>query len=137
MLITGPVVGIICDKFKLSVAAVGTSLFFAMAVFGLAFVGQEWGIPVFVIGYIFGVPAINIISPLVMSHMYGEKELGRLIGYVNVFVGIGGAIGATAVGILVQAYGSYFIPWIVMTVVLLAVALIRGICTSEKRKYKE
>lgn len=137
MLITGPVVGIICDKFKLSVAAVGTSLFFAMAVFGLAFVGQEWGIPVFVIGYIFGVPAINIISPLVMNHMYGEKELGRLIGYVNVFVGIGGAIGATAVGILVQAYGSYFIPWIVMTVVLLAVALIRGICTSEKRKYKE
>lgn len=137
MLITGPIVGVVCDKFKLSVAAVGTSLFFAIAVFGLAFAGHGWGIPLFVIGYIFGVPAINIVSPLMMNHMYGEKDLGRLIGYVNVFVGIGGAIGATAVGILVQVYGTYFIPWIVMTVVLLVVALIRGICTSEKRKYKE
>ncbi|MDO4544993.1 MAG: MFS transporter [Bacillota bacterium] len=137
MIVTGPIIGIICDKFRLSIAAVGTSLFFALAVFGLAYAGSSWGIPVFVIGYMFGVPAINIISPLMMSHMYGEKELGRLIGYVNVFVGVGGAIGATAVGILVQSYGTYYIPWMVMTGVLVVVAIIRGICTSKKRKYTE
>lgn len=136
MLITGPIVGIICDKCRLSIAAVGTSLFFALAVLGLAFAGNGWGIPIFVIGYIFGVPAINIVSPLLMSHMYGEKELSRLIGYVNVFVGVGGAIGATAVSILVQTYGTYFIPWIVMAGVLVLAAIIRGICSSEKRKYK-
>lgn len=138
MIVTGPIIGVICDKFRLSVAAAGTALFFALAVFGLAYTGTTaWGIPVFMIGYMFGVPAINIISPLMMSHMYGEKELGRLIGYVNVFVGIGGAIGATAVGVLYQTFGAYHIPWLIMTGVLVVVAIIRGICTSSKRKYTE
>lgn len=138
MIVTGPIIGIICDKFKLSVAAVGTSLFFAMAVFGLAYTGSAaWGVPVFMIGYMFGVPAINIISPLMMNHMYGEKELGRLIGYVNVFVGVGGAIGATAVGVLYESFGAYHIPWLIMTGVLVLVAIIRGFCTSSKRKYTE
>lgn len=135
MIVTGPIVGIVCDKFRLSVAAVGTSLFFAMAVFGLAFVGSAWGIPAFVLGYMFGVPAINIISPLIMSYMYGEKELGKLISYVNIFVAIGGAIGAAAVGALVQSYGTYFMPWIIMTVVLVVVAVIRGMCTTKNRKF--
>lgn len=138
MIVTGPIIGIICDKFKLSVAAVGTSLFFAMAMFGLAYTGTAgWGVPVFMIGYMFGVPAINIISPLMMSHMYGEKDLSRLIGYVNVFIGIGGAIGATAVGVLYQTFGAYHIPWLIMSGVLVLVAVIRGICTSSKRKYTE
>lgn len=138
MIITGPVVGVICDKFRLSVAAVGTSLFFAIAVIGLAYVGSaSWGIALFSIGYIFGVPAINIISPLMMSHMYGEKDLGKLIGYVNVFIGLGGAFGAAAVGALFQKYGTYHIPWLIMAGVLVVVAIIRGICTTSRRKYSE
>lgn len=137
MMVTGPIVGIICDKFKLSVAAAGTCIFFAASTLGLAYIGAGWGMPVYIIGYIFGVPAINIITPLMMGHMYGEKDLNRLIGYANVFIGIGGAIGATAVGVLVQTYGTYQIPWLVMTGVLIVVAIIRGICTTEKRKFKE
>lgn len=138
MIVTGPIVGVICDKFRLSVAAVGTSLFFAVAVIGLAYTGTAgWGIPVFVLGYIFGVPAINIISPLLMSHMYGDKDLGKLIGYVNVFVGLGGAFGAAVVGALFQSFGSYKMAWIIMACVLVLVAIIRGICTAERRKYTE
>lgn len=137
MMVTGPIVGVICDKFKLCIAAAGTCIFFALATFGLAYIEAGWGLPVYIIGYIFGVPAINIITPLMMGHMYGEKDLNRLIGYANVFIGIGGAIGATAVSVLVQTYGGYYIPWLVMTGVLLVVAIIRGICTTEKRKFKE
>lgn len=138
MMVTGPIVGIICDKFRLSVAAVGTSLFFAIAVVGLAYAGTAgWGIPLFVIGYIFGVPAINIISPLMMGHMYGEKDLGKLIGYVNVFVGLGGAFGAAAVGALFQKFGTYQPAWLIMSGVLAVAAIIRGFCTSEKQKYTE
>lgn len=138
MMATGPIVGIICDKFRLSIAAAGTSLFFAVAVVGLAYTGAAgWGIPLFVIGYIFGVPAINIISPLMMGHMYGEKDLGKLIGYVNVFVGLGGAFGATGVSLLLQKFGSYQSAWLIMAGVLVVVAIIRGFCTSEKNKYRE
>lgn len=138
MMATDPIVGIICDKFRLSIAAAGTSLFFAVAVVGLAYTGAAgWGIPLFVIGYIFGVPAINTISPLMMGHMYGEKDLGKLIGYVNVFVGLGGAFGATGVSLLLQKFGSYQPAWLIMAGVLVVVAIIRGFCTSEKNKYRE
>ena len=51
------------------------------------------------------------------------------------FVAVGGAIGAAAVGALVQSYGTYFMPWIIMTVVLLAVAVIRGVCTAKGRRF--
>ena len=136
LMFTGPIIGIVCDK-KLSVAAVGTSLFFMIAALGYAFMNTGMlGIVLFVVGYIFGVPAINIVSPLIMGHMYGDKDLGKLIGYVNVFISIGGAIGATAVGMLMQHYGSYQMPWLYMAAVLLIVAVIRGICTSNKRKFK-
>lgn len=136
LMFTGPIIGIVCDK-KLSVAAVGTSLFFMIAALGYAFMNTgTLGIVLFVAGYIFGVPAINIVSPLIMGHMYGDKDLGKLIGYVNVFISIGGAIGATAVGMLMQHYGSYQIPWLYMAALLLIVAVIRGICTSNKRKFK-
>ena len=33
-------------------------------------------------------------------------------------------------------YGSYQMPWLYMAAVLLIVAVIRGICTSNKRKFK-
>lgn len=138
MIVTGPIVGIVCDKWRLSIAAVGTSLCFCLAIIGLAYMNSgAIGIVLFVAGYIFGVPAINIISPLMMGHMHGEKELGRLIGYANVFIGIGGAIGATAVGLLYERFGSYQIPWLIMAVVLFLVAIIRGVCTSQKNKYSE
>lgn len=137
MMFTGPIVGIVCDKWNLSIAAVGTSLFFAASTVGLALMGAgSIGMVLYVGGYIFGVPAINIISPLMMGHMYGEKDLGKLIGYANVFIGIGGAIGASAVGMLYQAYGSYDTPWLYMSVILVLVAIIRGICTSKKRKFR-
>lgn len=137
IMFTGLIIGVACDK-KLIIAAVGTSLLFCVAVVGLAYMGAGMiGMVLFVAGYIFGVPAINIVSPLIMSHMYGEKDLNRLIGYTNVFVGVGGAIGAAAVGMIYQACGAYRPAWLAMAVVMLFVTVIRGICTSEKRKYRQ
>lgn len=137
IMFTGLIIGVVCDK-KLIIAAVGTSLLFCVSVVGLAYMDAGMiGMVLFTAGYIFGVPAINIVSPLIMSHMYGEKDLNRLIGYTNVFVGVGGAIGAAAVGMIYQACGAYRPAWLAMAVVMLFVTVIRGICTSEKRKYRQ
>ncbi len=136
MLFTGPVIGVVCDKFRLSVAAVGTAASFAIAALGLSLIGtSESGIWMFCVFYILGVPTINIISPLLMSYMYGEKDMPRLIGYVNMFISIGGAIGAAGLGALYEHYGSYRMPWMIMAAVLALVATIRAIATTKKRKY--
>lgn len=136
MIFTGPLIGVICDKFRLSIAAVGTAVSFTLAALGLSLVCiSKMGAWVFCMFYIFGVATINIISPLLMSYMYGEKDLPRLIGYVNMFISIGGAIGAAGLGALYQHYGSYQMPWLIMAALLAVVAAIRGIATTKKRKY--
>lgn len=136
MIFTGPVIGVICDKFRLSVAAVGTAASFAIAAVGLSMMGgSQAGMWIFCVFYILGVPTINIISPLLMSYMYGEKDMPRLIGYVNMFIAIGGAIGAAGLGALYEHYGSYQMPWMIMAGVLALVAVIRAIATTKKRKY--
>ena len=136
MIFTGPVIGVICDKFRLSVAAVGTAASFAIAAVGLSMMsGSQAGMWIFCIFYILGVPTINIISPLLMSYMYGEKDMPRLIGYVNMFIAIGGAIGAAGLGVLYEHYGTYQMPWMIMAGVLALVAVIRAIATTKKRKY--
>lgn len=136
MIFTGPVIGVICDKFRLSVAAVGTAASFAIAAVGLSMMsGSQAGMWIFCVFYILGVPTINIISPLLMSYMYGEKDMPRLIGYVNMFIAIGGAIGAAGLGVLYEHYGTYQMPWMIMAGVLALVAVIRAIATTKKRKY--
>lgn len=136
MLFTGPVIGVICDKCRLTVAAVGTAASFAIAALGLSMMGtSQAGVWLFCIFYILGVPTINIISPLLMSYMYGEKDMPRLIGYVNMFISIGGAIGAAGLGALYEHYGTYQMPWMIMAGVLALVAVIRAIATTKKRKY--
>ena len=136
MLFTGPVIGIICDKCRLMVAAVGTAASFAIAAVGLSMMASSHaGLWIFCIFYIMGVPTINIISPLLMNYMYGEKDMPRLIGYVNMFIAIGGAIGAAGLGALYEHYGSYQTPWLIIAAVLALVAVIRAVATTKKRKY--
>ena len=136
MLFTGPVIGVICDKCRLTVAAVGTAASFAIAALGLSMMGtSQAGMWIFCVFYILGVPTINIISPLLMNYMYGEKDMPRLIGYVNMFIAIGGAIGAAGLGALYEHYGSYQTPWLIIAAVLALVAVVRAVATTKKRKY--
>jgi MFS family permease len=87
------------------------------------------------IGYMFGVPAVNIITPLLMTHMFGEKEIGRFIGYSNMFISLGGVFGAAMVGLLYDYFGAYQMPWLIMAGVLIIPTVIRAVCASKRMKY--
>ena len=130
------IVGFLCDRFKLQYSAIGTSLAFAVVFLCLLFAEKAaWLLVLYAFAYALAGPAVNIISPLMMNHMFGEKELGRFIGYVNMFISIGGAFGATLVGMIYDTTGSYGPAWTFMLILLIFTAIIRGICTSNKRKF--
>ena len=74
--------------------------------------GCRWS-DLYVVFYGFGCPAVNIVSPLVANHMFGDKEVGSFIGYINMFISVGGAISGIVVGQLFDATGGYTIPFIV------------------------
>ena len=137
IIVTGLIVGALTDKMGIFFVAVGTCVMFAIGLVGHAFLAGGGTVMLFVliIGYVFGVPAVNVIPPLMMSNMFGERELGRYIGYVNIFIAFGGVFGAALVGMLFDAFGGYREPWLVAAGILLLAGVIRGICTSKRHRF--
>jgi MFS family permease len=144
MIFTGLLLGYLSDKLPLSATAVGTVVIFMICALGLSLlnVGQPIWFWAYIIGYMLGVPAVNLITPLLMIHMYGEKEVGRLIGYSNVFVSLGGVFGSMLVAYLYDISSpdpstkSYHMAWLVCVAILAITAIIRAVCSSKKMKYR-
>ena len=131
------VVGAYCDRFRLSVGAVAVSIIFGIAFLAtIAIPSCPWLVVVLILGYGFGCPAVNVISPLVMNHMFGEKEIGKFISYLNIFIALGVAFGSSMVGLIYDLAGSYTPAFLVMAAFLFISAVLRGIFCSKKFYYK-
>lgn len=134
--VIGPAFGVLCDKVKLSIPVVGAAVCFGISALGLALISvSQTYVWVYSIFYLVGVGSINVLPPLIVNYMYGEKEMPRMLGYINIFIAIGGAVGTAGVGMLYEACGSYQIPWIIMAAIMGIVAVIRGAATTKKRKF--
>jgi hypothetical protein len=73
---------------NLKVAATATGILFSIAYIAQIFIPQFSGlIAVLIVCYGLGCTAVNIIPPLIVNHMFGEKELSEYIGYINIFIG--------------------------------------------------
>ena len=109
-----------------------------MAFIGQLLVGQIGmaGVLILLIGYGFGCPAVNVISPLLVGHMFGEKDTGRYVSYVNMFISLGGAFGSTIIGMVLNATGTYTMPFIVCTLFIIICGLICAVVTSKKFQFK-
>lgn len=138
MIFTGPLIGVIMDKVSPAVAAGGSALCFAGACVGLSLisVNPALGVGVFCCLYIFGVASINIISPVIMGYLFGDKEMPKLLSWMNIFIGIGGVVGAMGVSIMLTKFGTYQIPWLIAAAVLVLCAVVRIIATLKKNAYK-
>ena len=137
--ITCMLVGAVNDRAGLRAASLFSGVFFV-----IAYVAQIY-IPVagiamvilFIVGYGLGCPSVNIISPLFANHMFGEKEVGAFIGYINLFISVGGAFGGTITGKLYDITGNYNTPFWVCTALLAIMTVIRFVLSSDKYKYTE
>lgn len=137
LVIGGILTGIFCDRCKLQIAAAGTCVAFAVAYGVQLFIPQAgWLIAVLVIGYGFGCTAVNIVPPIIAAYMFGDKDITGYIGYINIFISLGGAFGSTMVGKIFDTTGNYTIPFVICTVLMLIAAVIRGIVTSEKYQFR-
>ncbi len=136
MIGTNLIIGWATDKFGIRLGATATCACFALAVLGYALVGGIPGLmyPALIL-YAFGVPAVNTISPLIMAHICGEKELYKFISYMNMAIAVGGIFGAALVGMLFDMTGGYKIPWLAMAAVLTVATIMRAAAASKRNKY--
>lgn len=137
LILANVVVGWIVDKAGVKAGTILTSMFFFLALFTYAFLADMPALVYpMVFLYSFGVPAVNLISPLMITRVCGEKEAHKFISYVNMFIGIGGIFGALIVGALFDMTGAYKIPWLVMAAMLFVSLVLRAVSMSEKNKFK-
>ena len=131
------VIGAVIDKCGPQVGVILTSGCFALAVlaYGMVSPTATWLMYPGIILYVFGVPAINLMSPIIFASMYGDKDISRFIAIMNMFIAIGGIFGAPLVGSMMTATGGYRTPWLVMTVVLAIALVLRIFCTSKKYRF--
>lgn len=129
-------IGWCCDKVGVRFGATFTGLMFAASAFAYAMVIDAPNLMyVALFCYAFGIPAVNTVSPLVLAHVCGEKELYKFISYLNMLIAFGGIFGAPLVGAIFDITGGYKLAWLIMTVALVIAAFLRFIATSKKNKY--
>lgn len=136
--VTCAVIGALNDKYGLKTAVIISSISFILAYVAQIFIpgGGIIMVILFILFYGIGCPAINIVSPLFASHMFGPKDVGAFIGYINLFISVGGAIGISLVGKLYDITGTYIIPFWICAGILFVSFVIRIICSSDKYNYK-
>ena len=136
--VTCAVVGALNDRYGLKAAVIISSISFVLAYIAQIFIpgGGIIMVALFILFYGIGCPAVNIVSPLFASHMFGPKDVGAFIGYINLFISMGGAIGISLVGKLYDITGTYITPFWICAGILFVSFLIRIVCASEKYSYK-
>ncbi len=137
-LITCIMVGAIKDKFGLRTAAVFTGVCFILAYVSQIYIPTGGMVMVlgFIIFYGLGCPAVNIVSPLLANHMFGDKEVGAFIGYVNMFIAVGGAFGTSIVGKMYDASGSYITAFWMCAALLAIMTILRFVLSGNNFFYK-
>ena len=138
MIATNLIIGWAIDKFGVQIGAVATCALFTLSTLGYAMVSDIPGLmyPIVVL-YAFGVPAVNMVSPLIIAYICGEKEIQKFISYMNMCISVGGIFGAAVVGTMFDMTGGYKVPWLVMAVVLAIATIMRAAATSKKNKFTE
>jgi len=89
---------------------------------GLVFFGFGWG-------------GIYTLIQLLSADLFGMRSLGKILATVNILDAFGGAAGPILTGILYGATGSYFVPFAVMTGLLLVAAIAASLLDMSKAAF--
>ena len=131
-----PIIGFVTDKLGIKVSAPLSTFIFASTFLVMFLFGGSPGILVagVCICYCLGAPSITVVPPLLVNGMFGEKDYGTLVGYINMATSIGGAFGATIAAFIYDATGSYVAFWGVATIGVAIAAVLRIICFAINKK---
>ncbi len=137
LLVGKPIMGFITDKLGIKISSVVSTLIFAATFAVMFLMGASPMVMVagVVICYCFGAPSITVIPPLLVNGMFGEKDYGTLVGYVNMATSIGGAFGSTIAAFIYDATGSYLTFWGIAVVGVAVAAILRGVCFALNKKH--
>lgn len=132
------VIGVIIDKIGLFASVLIAGICFVLCYIGLAFMSvmPMAGLILYFGGYLIGVMHVNLISPLLLTYVFGEKDIGSYLSWHNIFLSLGVAFGPGCVGLMFDATGSYMLPWLIMCLFTIVAVVIRTIAAARKPVYE-
>lgn len=135
-----PLIGWLVDKLGVKTTGIMTPFFFACFVAVLIFL-PVWGkitIVFMFLGYMLGAPTITVIPPLMMNGLFGEKDYGANVGFMNTASALGGAFGGQIAARVFDATGTYTGFWIVAILIVASSGVMRIIAwafnTNRKKR---
>ncbi len=139
LVIGKPLMGAFIDKTGIRVGAVVTCFIFALTFAALFVMPSNPMILVYavILCYCLGGPTITVVPPLMVNGLFGERDYGTIVGFMNTATSIGGAFGGTIAAKVFDATGSYTSFWAVAMVGISIAAVLRIIAFSLNKKRRE
>jgi MFS family permease len=80
----------------------------------------------------FGWGGIYTLIQLLSADLFGMRSLGKILAAINILDAAGGALGPVTTGLLFDISGSYFLPFAVITGLLLVATIAASLLNLEK-----
>ncbi len=116
-------------------AGLGLMLTGALALVLAVLQGAELFLWIGLIGFGFGWGGIYTLIQLLSADLFGLKALGKVLGAVNVLDTLGGALGPVVTAMLYDRTGSFLIPFIVITAMLLVATVASALLRMDDAAY--
>jgi len=89
------------------------------------------------IAFGFGWGGIYTLIQLLSADLFGMRSLGKILASINILDAAGGALGPVVTGILFDVSGSYFLPFAVITGLLLVATIAASLLNLEKSAIRQ
>ena len=77
---------------------------------------------------------IGVAQVTLIAELFGPRSLGAIIGSLELFLTLGGALGVWLAGIIFDATGSYTMPFVICLIQAVLVTIFGVVLILRKRK---
>jgi predicted MFS family arabinose efflux permease len=127
--------GILTDKISVKAIAAISSLSHAGVLLWLVWGQELWMLYLFGLLYGFTMGIFHIAFTVLIGGAFGLKDMGKILGLLEIGIFIGAAIGPYFGGLVFDVSSSYTLAFLIMAGTALVRTLVLTLITQDKKKY--
>ncbi len=125
--------GIASDRMGRKLAFMVSTLLQAVAIAWLLQAQSLWSLYVFALVYGFFYSGFGCSGAALVSDTFGVKNIGAVLGLVEIAFGIGAAIGPAVGGYIYDVNGNYTVAFLIATLAMLVATLLVAMVTPKRK----
>lgn len=126
--------GFIADRIGNRLTMVLSAVVLIMSLIGLFFAREVWHFYGFALFFGIAWGGIGVAQVTLIAELFGPRSLGAIIGSLELFLTLGGALGVWLAGIIFDTTGSYTAPFVICLIQAVLVTIFGVFLILRKRK---